>query len=164
MNSVRLADPSCLHSRDGVRVDRIIILVTEGSYKGTIAWFTQPAGGARGSAPTAAHYIVSLAGDVCQMVPDDRACYHAGSHTERHWNERSLGIEHEGWTGKTISPDAQHPASARVVAVLCRKFGIPMDRSHIIGHNEVPGATHTDPGSTWPWDRFMGMVTQPTAA
>jgi hypothetical protein len=35
-----------------------------------------------------------------------------------------------------------------------------MDRSHIIGHNEVPGATHTDPGSCWNWTYYMQLVTQ----
>ena len=33
-----------------------------------------------------------------------------------------------------------------------------MDRKHIIGHVEVPGTDHTDPGPHWDWDRYMRLV------
>jgi uncharacterized protein YgiM (DUF1202 family) len=33
-----------------------------------------------------------------------------------------------------------------------------MDRSRIIGHNEVPGATHTDPGPYFNWSYYMSLV------
>src|SRR5205823_6606113 len=33
--------------------------------------------------------------------------------------------------------------------------GIAKDRQHIIGHVEVPGATHTDPGHFFNWPKFM---------
>ncbi len=32
------------------------------------------------------------------------------------------------------------------------------DRSHVIAHSEIPGATHTDPGSGWDWDRYMDLI------
>ncbi|MGH2471383.1 MAG: hypothetical protein ACRDG6_03130 [Candidatus Limnocylindria bacterium] len=44
---------------------------------------------------------------------------------------------------------------------------MPLDRGHVVGHNEVPGSTHTDPGPTWDWPHFMWLVslcTPPTNA
>lgn len=157
------AHPDCVHDRCAPwaspgKPDRIVVHVMEGSFKGTKSWFQKGKGGSRGNAPTAAHYLISNLGDICQMVPDAKSCYHAGSRKEAHWNDRSLGIELEGWTGKTVFSDALLTSAAKVVAILCRTYGIPVDRQHILGHSEVPGATHTDPGSTFDWTDFMARV------
>ncbi len=37
-------------------------------------------------------------------------------------------------------------SSAKLSAYLCKKYGTSINRNHIIGHNEVPYADHTDPG------------------
>jgi uncharacterized protein YgiM (DUF1202 family) len=49
-------------------------------------------------------------------------------------------------------------ASAALTRNLTTKYAIPRDRSHIIGHVEVPGATHTDPGQYWNWTYYMQLV------
>jgi hypothetical protein len=51
-------------------------------------------------------------------------------------------------------------SSARLAAFLVDRYGIPLDRQHIVGHNEVPGTTHTDPGRYWDWDKYLGYVRQ----
>jgi N-acetyl-anhydromuramyl-L-alanine amidase AmpD len=63
-------------------------------------------------------------------------------------------------------------SSAALTRYLCLKYEIPMDRVHIIGHNEVPDPKnsdrlggvdgHTDPGPHWNWSYFMQLVTQGT--
>lgn len=155
MNSYAPAARDCIYTRKaGVAVDRIVIHTMEGTYKGTISWFQKPGR----PVPTAAHYLFSIHGDVCQMVADEKKCLHANS-----YNSRSIGFEHEGHAADTVFPEEMLLASARCAAALCRKFRIPMDRQHIIGHNEVPDATHTDPGAHWPWDRYMDMVYKASA-
>lgn len=160
------AHPDGIYPRKaGVKLDRIIIHTIEGSFSGCLSWFQQ--GKATRPVPTAAHYVISRAGDVCQMVPDDKKCFHANS-----YNSRSIGIEHEArvspWSvrpGKAPPfpvndfPDVMLDASARVVAALCKKYSIPADRQHIIGHNEVPDASHTDPGA-FPWEAYMARVAE----
>jgi hypothetical protein len=54
----------------------------------------------------------------------------------------------------------QYRASARLAAWLCRRSLIPIDRNHIIGHAEVPGADHTDPGRYWNWPLYLQLVRQ----
>lgn len=142
--------PGCIQPRKGgIATDRIVIHTMEGTFEGTRAFFKDP----NRPVLTCAHYLVSKTGDVCQMVPDHQKCYHAGN-----YNSRSLGIEHEGYAKDKKFPAALLDASAAVVAALCEKYRIPVDREHIIGHSEVPGATHTDPGKNWPWDDFMERV------
>jgi N-acetyl-anhydromuramyl-L-alanine amidase AmpD len=143
----------------GSRIDRIVVHTMEGTLKGSTAWFATLGR----SPPTAAHYLIGKAGQIVQMVPDEKLCFHAGSRTQSGWNDRSLGIEHEGRASDASFPEAMLLASARVVAVLCKKFSIPADREHIIGHVEVPGATHTDPGANWPWARYMDLITSEIA-
>lgn len=155
MNSLRLAAYDTMYPRKpSIKIDRLVIHTMEGSFAGTIAWF-QKSGR---KVPTAAHYLFSRVGDVCQMVPDERKCYHAGSSTQRGWNDRSIGFEHEGYAAQTEWPEAMLVASARCAAVLCKKFSIPVDREHIVGHVEVPGVDHTDPGAHWPWAHYMELV------
>lgn len=132
-------------------VQYLVIHTTEGSYDGAIAWFRK----AGRKVPTAAHYVVSKEGDITQMVPDDMMCFHAGNYA---YNATSIGIEHEGHATDAEFPEPLLVASAKVAAVMVRKFSIPFDRAHILGHCEVPRATHTDPGPGWPWERYMQLV------
>ena len=157
------AASDCIRDRKGVDVDRIVIHTGEGSEQAIVTWFqrtgAQRAAAGGSSVPTVAHYVISQVGRVTQMVPDEKKAIHAGSSTERNWNERSIGIEHEGHAADASFPAAMLDASAEVVAILCRKFHIPADRQHIVGHVEVPGhGSHTDPGVHWPWDDYMARV------
>lgn len=142
------------------KIDRIVIHAMDGTLAGTEAWF-KTAGRA---VPTAAHYLVGRNGDVVQMVPDDRKALHAGSPVEAGWNDRSLGIECEvrvlPWTGKARFPLNDWPEAlmlslTKVVRALCTTYAIPRDRVHIVGHSEVPGATHIDPGPGFDFDDLM---------
>jgi peptidoglycan hydrolase-like protein with peptidoglycan-binding domain len=44
------------------------------------------------------------------------------------------------------------------VCAIARRYGIPVDRAHIVGHNELPGTDHSDPGPTWNWNYYMSLV------
>ncbi|MET8161944.1 N-acetylmuramoyl-L-alanine amidase [Sphaerisporangium sp. NPDC005289] len=133
-------------------IDRVVIHITQGSYAGTISWFQNP------SAQVSAHYVVrSSDGAVTQMVREKDIAWHAGNWS---YNTRSIGIEHEGYvTDASWYTDAMYRGSAALTRYICDKYGIPKDRAHIIGHSEVPGATHTDPGPYWDWNKYMGYVT-----
>ncbi|CAM4435730.1 N-acetylmuramoyl-L-alanine amidase [Deinococcus marmoris] len=140
--------------REGVKVDRIVCHVTDGGFSGTLAWFADPA------CNTSAHFTIAMDGRIAQHVPLTDTAWHSGL-----WamNLRSVGIEHEGQPSKgPWTPSAlQLAASAELTTTLCRQFGIPADRQHLIGHNEVqPGraARANCPGKTWPWDAYVRDV------
>ena len=78
--------------------------------------------------------------------------WHAGNWD---YNTRSIGIEHEGWIDDpTWFTDPLYEQSALLTAAICDRYRIPKDREHIIGHVEVPGSDHTDPGEFWDWARY----------
>ncbi|GIV07075.1 MAG: hypothetical protein KatS3mg017_0277 [Fimbriimonadales bacterium] len=129
----------------------VIIHVTQGSYSGAISWFQNP------SARVSAHYVLrSSDGEITQMVRHKDIAWHAGNWT---YNTQSIGLEHEGWVSDPRwFTDAMYRASANLTRYLCNQYGIPKTRSYIIGHNEVPGATHTDPGVHWNWSYYMSLI------
>ncbi|MGW4641008.1 N-acetylmuramoyl-L-alanine amidase [Sphaerisporangium sp. NPDC004334] len=137
-------------SRGASTIDRIVIHVMQGSYAGTISWFQNP------SAKVSAHYLVrSSDGDITQMVREKDVAYHATV-----YNDRSVGIEHEGYVNDASwFTDAMYRSSAALTRYVADKYGIPKDRTHIIGHAQVPGTDHTDPGPNWNWTKYMQYVT-----
>ncbi|WEV25223.1 peptidoglycan recognition family protein [Streptomyces sp. 71268] len=136
---------------DAYPIDFVVVHVTQETFKDTIDIFQNPA------KQVSAHYVVrSVDGLVGQCVRERDIGWHAGNWN---YNTRSVGIEHEGWVDKPeYFTDALYRSSAALTASLCDRYGLPVDRQHIIGHNEVPGATHTDPGPHWDWPRYLRLV------
>jgi N-acetylmuramoyl-L-alanine amidase len=139
-------------------VRKIVIHVAEGSYSGTISWFENCA------AQASAHYVVNRKGGMAQCVRNEDIAWHAG------WwdtNTHSIGIEHEGFIDNPAwFTGSMYHTSARLSAWCCRKYEIPIDRKHIIGHDQVPGCSgsgggvhcHTDPGPYWNWKKYMRLI------
>ncbi len=131
-------------------IDMVIVHVTQGSLDSAVKAFRDPGHQA------ATHYIVGQNGHVTQMIRELDVAFHAGN---RAYNERSVGIEHEGFVDRPQDlTDDMYESSARLTARICARYGIPVDRKHIIGHVEVPGTDHTDPGPHWDWARYMRLV------
>jgi hypothetical protein len=62
-------------------------------------------------------------------------------------------------------------ASSALVRYLTGKYGIPVDRAHILGHDNVPGTTpagvasmHEDPGPYWDWAHYFDLLGRPLHA
>jgi len=101
------------------------------------------------------HYVINKNGEITQMVAEYYYAQHAGTA-----NTYSIGIEHEG--GCTNTPacfsESLYQASAALVRDICERQKIPKNREHIIGHDEVPGTDHGDPGGYWDWDYYMALL------
>jgi N-acetyl-anhydromuramyl-L-alanine amidase AmpD len=151
--------------RAGADVDMIVVHTEQGSETGTEAWFSDP------NAHASAHFSISKAGALVQEVGLDNTAFHSGN---ARMNRHSVGIELEGYEATPEYPgDFTGPMLGQLawtIAWLCRRYGIPPDRTHIIGHAEVPdpndptlfgGANHhTDPGVRFPWDSLMASLGQ----
>ncbi|MFG3436724.1 N-acetylmuramoyl-L-alanine amidase [Nonomuraea sp. NPDC047897] len=143
------------------RVDYIVIHDTEGSYDGIKSMVTDPD-------YVSWHYTVrSSDGHVAQHVRTKDVAWHAGN-----WdvNTRSIGVEHEGYLAKGGAwyTEAMYRASARLVRHLADLHDIPLDRAHILGHDNVPGTTpqtlpgmHDDPGPYWDWAHYFELMGSP---
>jgi len=141
-------------------ITRIVIHTTEAPYASVIGGFAHA-----GPIASANYVIRSSDGAITQMVHEKDIAWHSGN---RQYNATSIGIEHEAYVGNCgWYTSAMYRSSARLVAHLALKYGIPIDRTHIIGHYQVPDpfhagfggwAHHVDPGPCWNWGRYMGLI------
>lgn len=142
------------------KIDHIVIHDTEGYWDNVLDLAQDPT-------YVSWHYTIRSAdGLIAQHVPTKDVAWHAGN-----WyvNAKSIGIEHEGFAAKgTWYTEAMYRSSAKLVGYLSRKYGIPLDRAHIIGHDNVPGTVpstikgmHWDPGPYWDWSHYFDLLGAP---
>ncbi|MBD0740414.1 amidase [Streptomyces sp. CBMA29] len=146
------------------KIDTIVIHDTEGYWDTALQLVQDPT-------YLAWHYTVrSSDGHIAQHLNTKDVGWHAGN-----WytNSKSVGIEHEGFLTDpgTWYTESMYRTSARLVKYLAAKYHIPLDRQHILGHDNVPGPTasyisgmHTDPGPYWDWGHYMALMGAPLRA
>ena len=145
--------------RDGASIDYIVIHYTDISYARTLRAFEILA------SDVSAHYVIRGDGHIAQMVFEANTAWHSGN---ARFNRHSIGIELE--LDRVTNPAftaEQYYATAALLCAISARQGVPLDREHVVGHNEVPGSTHTDPGPTWDWPHVMWLVSlcaPPTSA
>ena len=129
---VTVVDPNVMNA-DGNRlpIDRIIIHhnATTSDAVARATWYVSTGKG------TSAHYQVTP-DQLWGCVGENSVAYHAGDYNV---NQRSIGIEHLNETGApswTIA-EATYKRSAELIADICQRYGIPIDRQHILKHGEV---------------------------
>ena len=142
-------------------IDYIIIHNTEGVWDRALELVTRPT-------YLAWHYTLrSSDGHIAQHLNNKNVGWQAGN-----WyvNMHSIGLEHEGIAaqGATWFTESVYRTSAALVAHLAEKYDVPLDRAHIIGHDQIPGVTppyvrgmHWDPGPFWDWEHYMELVGAP---
>jgi N-acetylmuramoyl-L-alanine amidase len=144
MNIIKKLSPNFTPGRKKYQPLAIVIHIMQGSLAGTDSWF-----GNR-QARVSAHYGVGRSGEVHQYVEEKDTAWHAGVVTTPSWslikktvsglfinpNYYTVGIEHEG-TIDTDWTDAMYESTSTLIAEISKKWNIPIDRDHIIGHHEI---------------------------
>ncbi|APY84956.1 N-acetylmuramoyl-L-alanine amidase [Streptomyces alfalfae] len=142
-------------------IDSIVIHDTEGRWEGVLKMVQDP------TYVSWQYSLRSTDGHIAQHVKAKDVAWHAGN-----WyvNSTSIGLEHEGFL---VAPDtwyteAMYRTSARLVKYLAKRYDIPLDRQHILGHDNVQGTTsagipgmHTDPGPYWDWQHYFTLLGKP---
>ena len=143
-----IKSPNYWPGRYGYSVSGIVIHTAEGSAMGTDRWFSQK------KSRVSAHYLVTKEGSIHQYVKENDTAWHAGRVVRPTWNLLKLkinpnlytiGIEFEGKTPEPFTA-LQYEAGAALVAKIARLHKIPLNRAHVIKHNEIR-ATKTCPGN-----------------
>ncbi|RPF22903.1 N-acetylmuramoyl-L-alanine amidase [Myceligenerans xiligouense] len=144
----------------GPSLDYIVIHDTEGSYQSSVNLVLDPE-------YLGWHYTIrSEDGHVAHHVDNGDIGWHAGNW---YMNTHSIGIEHEGFAGTAgWYTEAMYRSSAELVRYLAQRYGIPLDRAHVIGHDQIPGIlegytqnVHWDPGPYWDWDHYFELLGAP---
>lgn len=148
-------------------ITAIVIHITNGrgDARATAEYFADPGDGRQVSA----HYVIGREPSIFQCVAEQDVAFHA-----HRANEYSIGIEVSARTkGEFGKSDAGLPvtsemyaATARLVAWLCFRYGLPVDRDHVLGHNEAdPTTTHTKcPTGQWSWATFWPYLEEASHA
>ncbi|MDH6220845.1 N-acetylmuramoyl-L-alanine amidase [Streptomyces pseudovenezuelae] len=142
----------------------IVIHDTEGTWDGVLNLVQDP------TYVSWNYTLRSTDGLIAQHVKAKDVAWHAGN-----WyvNAKSIGLEHEGFLAAPDAwyTEAMYRSSARLVKYLSAKYRIPLDRQHILGHDNVPGPTtstvpgmHTDPGPYWDWRHYFDLLDRPFKA
>jgi N-acetyl-anhydromuramyl-L-alanine amidase AmpD len=153
---------------EGGKVHMVIIHTCEGSYTGCWSWLTNPA------SQVSAHYVVNEDGtEVSQLVREAQRAWHIGATYadtlngghDRHLtgvqsNHFTIGVEHGGYASQASWPVAQIDASAKLVCEVTRRWSIPRDRFHIVGHAQLQPYNRSDPGKSWPWAEYLARIQQ----
>ncbi|MDA0635324.1 N-acetylmuramoyl-L-alanine amidase [Nonomuraea sp. MCN248] len=144
------------------KIDYIVIHDMEGYFGPSVGLVENPAYRASW------HYSLrSSDGHIAQHIKAKDVGWQAGN-----WyiNAKSIGLEHEGFLaeGHTWYTEAMYRTSARLVRYLALRHGVPLDRAHIIGHDNVPGTLpttvrgmHEDPGPFWDWAHYFKLLGAP---
>ncbi|MDB4953355.1 MAG: N-acetylmuramoyl-L-alanine amidase [Myxococcales bacterium] len=155
-------------------INKIVIHDTEGGWNGSVATLQNDPG-------KSVHYIIDSDGSrVGQFRAETDTTWHAGNF---YYNETSVGIEHVGTAANPAGYSAALYAKSReLVKNIRSRWSIPVDRTHIVGHYQIPDGTviaessapctatlgtcetsasyggadnHRDPGYNWQWCQYM---------
>lgn len=89
----------------------------------------------KGGKMTSAHYEITPT-QIIGCVDETRSAWHAGN---KPMNQRSIGLEHVNSSGAPNweVAEATLKNSARLCADICKRYGIPIDSTHIIPHKSI---------------------------
>ena len=148
--------PNHYNGRHGRKPIAIVDHITAGNYPGCLDWMKNP------KAQASANYLVTRAGQIFQLVKDEDGSWANGAVNKPNWplydganpNYYTISIEHEGFDGSLT--EAQYQATLWLHKQLVAKWGIPVDRDHIIGHYRIDSVNRPNcPGPKFPWDRLF---------
>lgn len=157
MNIQWKPSPNFWEGRNGRKPIAIVDHITAGLMPGTLSWLQNP------QSKASAHYLVSRKGEIFQMVKEEDTSYHAGIVNHPSWslydgtnpNRYTIGIEHEGYPDEVLT-ELQYQATLWLHQQIVKKWNIPVDTDHIIGHYRIDSVDRPRcPGPQFPWERLL---------
>jgi MYXO-CTERM domain-containing protein len=164
-------------------ISMIAVHDTEGGWNASVSTLQNDPG-------KSVHYIIDAdGGKVGQFIFEADTGWHSGN---SYYNNRMVGIEHVGYAGVDDYQTALYAKSADLVRSIAKRNklgpnqdGTALDRSVLVGHQEVPNGNaiaassppcslspgeciksdsyggannHRDPGVNWEWCQYMEMI------
>lgn len=129
-------------SRNGRKIEGIVIHNTLGSYQASVDWLTDPK---RVRDLSSAHYVVARDGRIARLVEDNDKAWHAGDR-----NGWTIGIEIESSKLMPGITPIQLDRLNELVKYLMAKYNITID--NVTPHWKIPNTTC--PGIAFPATTF----------
>lgn len=123
---VKQTIPATNYDKTRKPITHIVIHWIVGNLASADATFKNPTRNA------SAHYGIEDS-TIFQWVDEAHTAYHAGNYA---YNQKSIGIEHSASPDRPAS-EATYQTSGKLIAEIAKRYSIPLDRTHIVGHKEV---------------------------
>lgn len=105
------------------------------------------------------HLVIKRSGELLQYVAFDKRAWHAGQSSyqgRERCNDFSIGIELEG--AETVAyTDAQYTQLGNVTNTLLHTYP-HLTKNRITGHSDIAPERKTDPGPSFDWQKFYGLL------
>jgi N-acetyl-anhydromuramyl-L-alanine amidase AmpD len=142
---------------DGTKIKGVTIHDVEGTCEEAVEHYKDP------NSFVSATYTICSDGRVIQSVPLKDIAWTAGNWW---YNMHFVQIEHAGHASNpTGYTNAMYASSILLVRWLSQKFGFPLDKAHVHGHDNVPATRtsgiatqHVDPGPFWAWQNYLAAL------
>lgn len=121
---------------------RIIIHTYGAKGRSLFDWFNKP------NSNASAHYAVFKDGTIEQYVDERDTAWHGASSKYPINNYDTIGIEHQddGYSHDYVRTNELYASSAKLVAQICKQYGIPCNSKYIEPHKKYADDGRTCPG------------------
>lgn len=125
--------------RDGYKPEVIVVHISAGSLTSMTDWFNTP------NSQASAHYGIGKDGTILQYVEEDKKAWSCGRVNNPSFklykpginpNLYTINIENEGMD-LDKAPLEQMRKLCELIKDIAKRWGIPCDRDHIIGHFQI---------------------------
>lgn len=126
-------------SREGYKPEIIVIHISAGSLTSMTSWFSTP------NSQASAHYGIGKDGSILQYVLEENKAWTNGRVNNPSYklykqgvnpNLYTISIENEG-QDLDDAPVEQMRTLCELIKDIAKRWNIPLDRDHIIGHFEI---------------------------
>lgn len=161
LNIVQSPTQNFTTGRKGHTPIAVVFHVEDGTEDGTMSWFKNPA------SQVSAHYSVARDGTIHQYVKEEDSAWAVGIVNKPIWknyipgvnpNYYTISIEHEGHPEDGFT-DIQIANSIKLATEIVKRWNIPVDADHLIGHNQLDTVTRAHcPGDKFPFDKVISTI------
>ncbi|MCW9018235.1 MAG: 1,6-anhydro-N-acetylmuramyl-L-alanine amidase AmpD, partial [Kangiellaceae bacterium] len=128
-------------------------------FEGTLDFDSYPELGELKELRVSSHLYIRRSGEIIQFVPFHQRAWHAGVSQfqgKDNCNDFSIGIELAG-ADQIPYTGVQYQSLARVTKVIQAEFPL-IHNSNIVGHSDIAPGRKTDPGDSFNWSRYKGLL------
>ncbi len=102
------------------------------------------------------NWLIGADGSVSEIVPPDG--FRAWTSGQFDYNAVTVETQNTSLDPNWGISEASHIAIAKLVAWASKRYNFPIDRTHVIGHRETPGAATICPGPSMNLDRIVELA------
>ncbi|MCC4832947.1 1,6-anhydro-N-acetylmuramyl-L-alanine amidase AmpD [Shewanella sp. 10N.7] len=131
----------------------------DGLFQGCIDTNADPSFSELVGLEVSAHFLIRRDGEVVQYVSCDDRAWHAGVSSfngRENYNDFTIGIELEG-TDTEPYTNEQYQVLVQLTLELFNEYPM-LNQSKIVGHCDIAPGRKTDPGESFDWQRYLGML------